>query len=93
MPFIPAAFLRFLNRLPARPRMFDQRLGPLLTVSLLDPERERVLTVAEYAKADGGALVRFDEPAERSFAAVPALDDDAADRLQAVIRGARRKAV
>ncbi len=35
MPFIPAAFLRFLNRLPARPRMFDQRLGPLLTVSLL----------------------------------------------------------
>src|SRR5713226_3342325 len=51
----------------------------ILTVSLIDPERERVLTVAEYAKAEGGALVRFDEPAERPFASVPALDRVIAD--------------
>src|SRR5207247_1858771 len=51
----------------------------ILTVSLLDPEREQVLTVAEYARAEGGARVRFDDPTERPIAAVPALDRVLAD--------------
>ena len=35
MPFKPAARLRFLNRLSARPTMFDRRHGTLFTVPLL----------------------------------------------------------
>jgi PAS domain S-box-containing protein len=49
----------------------------LLTVSLLDPERGLVRTVAEYA--NGRAAARFDRPTERPITAVPALDRVLAD--------------
>src|SRR5260370_26818180 len=51
----------------------------LLTVSLLDETRQRVLTVAEYDRAAGGAVVCFEAPAERDFAAVPSLARALAD--------------
>jgi PAS domain S-box-containing protein len=65
-------------------RNIVERVAPLLdvellTVSLLDDLRKRVLTLAEYEKATRKPILRFDDPVESDLEAVHGLDRVLAD--------------